>query len=276
MVYQFQLVNKPTTNMGAIDKNVRQVERQLEIDGVKTETTITTRKANGSVQKLGEIILFTSTFRTSNYNTFIEKMEAMNISSGWRVPDTRGQSIHILGNNISATEFFDKSEMEGINNLPALVHIQANLTNNNYYNNYVFPVVYDDYASLTVPAARLERRDELGVPPIQAVYIQQSPNVSPSLTGAAFTTGASSAVNSASFIYELPYYMKKDYRDLQTKTAEYCTYRKGQFNSRRLKILESSFPVVTKGNYQVDITYTVPGINIISSRKTYFIKNPVK
>lgn len=275
-VYQIQIVNKPNNSGGAIDRNISEIERDVEVGGVKTETKIRTRKANGIVEDLQTITIFASTFRTSRYNTFSDKVNSLDISSGWRIPDNRGQSIHILGNNISGNEFFDKSEMIGINNLGPLVHIQANLSNNNYYNKYVYPLVYDDYTSLTVPAARLERKDNLGVPPIQAVYIQQSPNVPASLTAAAFTTGASSSVQSASFMYELPYYMKKDYRDLQTKTAGYCTHQGGTFTPRRIKILETSFPVVIKGSYQVDMTYTIPGIDVVTSRETFYIKNPVR
>lgn len=275
-VYEVQVVSVPHKKSASLDGNITSLERDVEIAGVKTDTKITTKKATGSLEALQESLIFNSTFRTSNYKSFTAKLEAMNISEGWRLPDSRGQSLHILGNNISANEFFDQSELYGINNNPALVHIEANLADNNYYNNYVHPLVYKDYPSLTVPEARIQRRDNLGIPPTKAVYINQEPRVPVTLSSSAFQNGASSPIRSANFIYELPYYMKVDYRDLQSQTAHYCVYRNGTYTQRRLAILEKSFPIVLKGNYQLDMTYTLPGINKITTRKTFFIINPLK
>ena len=275
-VYQLRIVNVPNQSAGLVDANVSEVETNLKIDGVDTDSKMTTRKAEGTIENLQESTVFVNTFRTSRYNTFTQKMDALNISSGWRLPDARGQSIHILGNNISGDEFFDRSELYGINSNKALIHIEANLEDNNYYNNYVHPLVYKNYEELTVPPARLERQDSLGIPPTQAVYIHQSPVSAATLQSSDFYSGVSNPTQSANFMYELPYYMKKDYRDLQAKTANYCVYRGGTYTTRRLHILEKSFPVVLKGTYQVDITYALPGIHKVTTRKTYYIHNPLK
>jgi len=129
-----------------------------------------------------------------------------------------------------------------------------------------------------VPAARLEARDlSLGIPPVRATYITQFPDLGRLASEIDWSIGApSNNTLSAAFMYELPYYMKADYYDLQSKTAKYFTYQNPVLTERRRKILETTFPVVTQGNYQVDIAYTLPGIDKVTTRRSYTIYNPFK
>ena len=276
-VYTLQFVSTPRDGgEKAVDRNVKTVSKDVTVDGVSTGTEIASKKAEGEIVTLQEQVLYKAFLRTSKYNTFNEKINGMTISSGWTKPDDRGQAIHILGTNISAKEYFDEGELKGVNESKALVSIVANLQNNNFYNNKVYPLVYEDYTSLTVPAARLESRDmSLGVPPVKATYIKQYPAFDGFVSDQDFATAAqSNAVMSANFIYELPYYMKADYYDLQMKTSWYYTYQQGVLTDRRRRILETVFPVIIQGNYDVDITYTLPGIDVITTKRTYTIYNP--
>lgn len=278
-VYTLQFVSTPKEGSGgAVDRNVTTVSRDVKVDGVSTGTEVASRKAEGNIVTLQEQVLYKSFLRTSKFNTFNEKIDRMTISPGWTKPDDRGQAIHILGTNISAKEYFDEAELKGINENKALVSIVANLDDNKYYNNMVYPLVYEDYTSLTIPAARLESRDmSLGIPPIKAMYIRQYPASDGLVSDQDFATAAqSSTVQSANFNYELIYYMKSDYYDLQSQTARYYTYKGGVLTDRRRRILETVFPVIIQGNYQVDITYTLPGIDKVTTKRIYTIYNPFK
>jgi len=278
-VFSFQIVSIPKDgHAGAVDRNVTSVAKDVKVDGVSTGTQITSRKAEGNILTLQEQVIYSSYVRTSKYNTFNEKLDHMNISSGWIKPDSRGQGIHILGTNITAKEYFEQAELSASEGSKALISIVANLSDNRYYNNLVYPLVYEDYPSLTVPAARLEARDlSLGIPPVRATYITQFPDLGRLASEIDWSIGApSNNTLSAAFMYELPYYMKADYYDLQSKTAKYFTYQNPVLTERRRKILETTFPVVTQGNYQVDIAYTLPGIDKVTTRRSYTIYNPFK
>ncbi len=272
-VYTLELLNIPKVTGGSIDGNVTTVSNQVEVDGQKTEVEVASKKAEGSVTNRTETSLYKSCFRTSKYNTFNEKLDHMTVSTGWSLPDSRGQAIHILGTNISAAEFFAYDELNGSN---PLITIVANLSENSYYKNLVYPLVYDDYPSLTVPPARLDKRDlSLGVPPVKAVYVSQYPVAQPILSSEGLLKGSpTSRINTAAFSYELIYYMKADYMDLQSQTANYYTYQNPVLTEHRRRLLETTFPVVTRGNYQVDISYTLPGINKVTTTRSYNIYNP--
>lgn len=276
-VYTLQFVSVPKETGGSVDRNVTTVSNEVKVEGVSTGTTITSRKAEANLVTLQEQVIYQAFLRTSKYNTFNEKIDRMTISPGWTKPDDRGQAIHILGTNISAKEYFEEAELNGTNDNKPLVSIVANLDDNKYYNSLVYPLVYEDYTSLTVPAAKLDSRDmSLGIPPVKATYIRQYPSQG-LVSDEDFATAARSGfVRSANFNYELLYYMKADYYDLQSKTARYYTYQHGVLTERRRRILETLFPVIIQGNYQVDITYTLPGIDKVTTRRAYTIYNPFK
>ena len=276
VVYKVQVVNVPKQAQGNLDGNVYDQERTVEIEGAQTDTKVTTQKAEGTVENLKETIIFVSTFRTSKYNTFTDKMNNQSMSTGARVPDARGQSIHYLANKIRGDELFDKAELEGVNNQLPLVDMVADLSTNSYYLDHVYPLVYENYQDLTVPQAQINRTDKLGVPPVKAVYVHQYPTSLPTLSSADFNTGVSEMMTEANFMYELPYYMKNDYQDLQAQTISYCLNKPERITPRRNSIISDNFPIVTKGTYQVRLTYTIPGVNIITSSLLYNLNNPVR
>jgi hypothetical protein len=274
IVYEMSVVNIPKGFLHSVDANVTTASLSIMNDSIKGELDIQSRSAEGSLKEVEETILYTINFRTSRYNTLREKVVSVNPSSGWRDPILPG--IHNIGSNISGPEPFSYEEIYGSPYNEPLVQMEADLSNVPWYQNDVYPIVYQDYPLQgTIRLRPAYNRDPsvLGLVPTKAVDLYQYP-YNFVLTEEAITNGTLSFSSPVGRIdYRLAHVMYNDFLDLAGQAANYVV-AKGS-NPRLDRLLTSTFPAIRKGNYGVKINYVLPGRNTVSSTYNHKIYNPI-
>lgn len=267
-IYSFELVNIPANNNATVDANVTNVQNDLNNDG---QVTMETKKIEGSYDNLEEKVFYGSYYKTSKYNTFIEKMNALEKSEGWSFPIIEYVGLYELGSNVSGAEMFDKFDIEGTGDASPLIGFKASL-NNSWYSNKIHPMVYKTYPlnGLTI---NWRNTQELGVPPVKAVMIRQYPTNQILTEGEALSNSASPLPSYSQVVYNLPFYMYQDYYELQQKAAARLTYGTAG-NGDLVYIVTHPFPAITSGRYEVELQYKLPGTNTVSSIYKLIIKNP--
>ena len=266
-IYRLSLVKVPMLQTN-IDGNVVLAEQRVE----KVDASITTRGATGSIKQYEEQVLFESTFRTSEYGTFEEKIRSIQISSGWRFPVTTG--VHLVGSNFSGPEPFSRGEIYGIEGGAPMIRMQADLTRNTWFYNKVNPLIYENYplpGNITIsPSVR--DVSHYGLVPVRAVQLIQYPS---KFQLSEETSEPMSFEYSQGIIeYQLAYFMSKDFTNLRNQAANYL-YQTGSNNSILTRLAESRFPVIEKGYYVVDVNYHIPGQERPVSTYRHSIFNPI-
>lgn len=271
-VYAFELVNVPAEKYagGSIDRNVfEEVATEKGSDG-SINIEIRTKKAEGTIQKYSEKLLYQSFFRTSAHNTFRSKFNSLAVTQPWMTPEVGMQSIVAVGVNLSGFELFDKAELAGIKGQKPLVRLAADLDNNVWYQQDMHPLIYQGFPF--IPGMRIKRRDEaLGIPPKYAVSINQDAELR-ELTST--DLGDRNPANIASVgrvNYRLDRYMYLDYGDIIGDVADWHVRNINSSTDRVRYFLSHGYPPMRKTNYNVDITYVLPGTDIITTT----IKVPV-
>jgi hypothetical protein len=75
--------------------------------------------------------------------------------------------------------------------------------------------------------------------------------------------------------YKLALYMFNDYLDMASQAANFLVTRNSFSYPRLVKLITKPFPVIQKGDYWVNINYTLPGRNDVSSTYRHRIYNPI-
>ena len=261
-IYSLELVNIPTKQLDQVDQNVT----LASLSDTDTGVNIRYQQAEGSVESLQEQVFFQTHFRTSRFNTFVAKFNALNISSGWSFPIFPG--IIQIGSNVSGNEMFDDFEINGSQGTRPLLQITASL-NTPWYQNLIKPLVYDGYPVQGI-TINWRNAGPLGIPPAKAVFVAQL-EADKRLTETEIFNGSTEAFNTAgSFNYELPYIMYQDFLNLKQKAAIAVRNNKDPWI---INILNTQYPSIIPGDYNVTIDYTLPGTGEVSSSVNFNIKN---
>ncbi len=200
-------------------------------------------------------------FRTSMYNTFEEKWDSFNLSTGWSIPILNG--IHEIGINIhEEEEFFDIYEISNLVSLRAM-------TNNDWYQNQIYPLIYEGYPNSGI---ELERPAEpLGIPPLNCLTKENVPETDIFLTDEQITNNDAPRITDISQITirnKMVYYMYLDKQDLNVQVNNHPNYNTDPW---MINLLSTPFPGLTSGNYDVSLKYTP--IPEISTFETVFSIN---
>jgi hypothetical protein len=272
VVYNFEFVNVPAKQNGTIDRNVSSVTNKADVSGQTTNTEIKTQQAQGSIVQLQEKTIFSAYVRSSKYSTLSSKVEAQQLAQVlrglrilWRVDYLRG--------SFDNDEPYDKAELYGTNytGFKPLISFEADLSNNRYYTEQAFPIIYDGYP--LDGNMRIKNRDEatLGVPPVRAVSLIQSPdNLEMNLNDPQYQSVSASQY----YFYDLLNYMYYDFLDIQQQVANRYLSQTTIY-PRMEKILWSQFPMMLKGDYKVNIRYTLPNQATPNSVKQITLYNPI-
>ncbi|MBS1506691.1 MAG: hypothetical protein JSS79_08600 [Bacteroidetes bacterium] len=272
LVYGLQFVNVPNKQSGAVDRNVSGVSEQVTVNGQSTNTEIKTQQAQGSLVQLQEKTIFSAFIRSSKYSTLSAKVAAQNLATAlrgirilWRVDFLKG--------SFESDEPFDKAELYGTDytmNKP-LLSFDADLTDNTYYVEQANPIIYDGYP--LDGDIRIKNRDEstLGVPPVKAVSVIQTPD---NLELDQNDPQYQPVHTSQYYFYDVLNYMYYDFQDIQQRVANRYLSQ-SIINQRMEKILWSQFPIMRKGNYKVNVRYTLPNRPKENSTKQLILYNPI-
>jgi hypothetical protein len=270
-IYAFEILNVPKAKAGAVDRNVEEVNTKVTSDNNLLDTEIKSKKAEGAIEELQEKSILTAYIKTSKYASLAQKVKAINLATtmkGLRIL----WDVDFLKTRFTMDEAFDKAELTGSlysANKP-LISLEADLSDNSYYNNKIFPLIYEDYPIDGI--ATIAHRDirQLGNPPVKAVSMTQQPSNfelnQNDLTYNNITTDRY-------FYYDLPYYYYYDFVEIQSKVVKkYLS--SGSWPARAGKLIWGSFPMITKGSYKVKVSHTLPGKGTVTSTQALVLDNP--
>lgn len=269
-IYKLELTNIPLG--GSVDKNVTENTTNVGLPNDSNTMQITTKQATGTISRAEEIVFLSYGFRASKYKTLAEKLSFSELQVDM-LYDISPYVYH-LQSTITGSEMFDKFEIYGTDNTPALIRRTAILNNTPWYKQSVEPMVYNGYPLLGQANITWRDTSGIGVPPVGDIKIWQV-NFDHTLTDDELETGVATALTGmAHFMYGLPYYWSKDYYDIRMKLANLyptSTTSDPHINAILNKVI---WPVVDQGAYPVKFEYVLPGINKVTSTKMFTMNNP--
>ncbi|MEN9919044.1 MAG: hypothetical protein RL662_1480 [Bacteroidota bacterium] len=231
------------------------VSSQSQTTPLKTSTTVGggddeafsvdyMQQAAQKIIKDGHLKVLNYTFRSSNFNTFEQKMSSLSLNKGAMLVDSDVRVLFLKTDR--GMELFDEAELQGNDYTTghALVVAEAML-DDSYYKNDIAPLLYNWYP---MNGISIQNRDTdlLGVPPSKAFslfdgYLGGSPEMSKVFP----------------LVYQVPYYYSRDFYELRNKAAN--MFDRGVNMSPLLPLIRSQFPVIDKGDYKTRLRYTMPG-----------------
>lgn len=247
--YSFEILNIPRQST-MIDANVTRVATEVQ-QSAGVSTTVTTAKIEGQLDQLEVKKIYSSGFRTSKYNTFLAKVNSMNLSQTFRL-NVENAYLRLVG-QLAGDEPFDATETNGLMNSERLVSVEAVLDDNSWYQNLVYPLVYEGYPLMGVAQLTWRNPEPLGIPPVRSVII-----------------------NGQNIEYNLMQTMLFDFRDIQYRAINYTIDHQTARTSRVNDLAVKNFPVIRYGPYKVKMSYRIPGMNTITSTKEWQLFNPVR
>ncbi len=264
-IYQLEIVKLPAGVAEQVDENVSQATR-TETQGGQ-EVAITTNQAEGSIERLEEQVLYTNYFRTSQHRTFAEKYASFSFVNDWQWATQTG--VQDIGRNVTGPERFDAFEMEGKGEMEPLVQFFAGQDTRWY--KAVDSLVYANAAPRN-PALRIDwpgRPTHLGLPPIEAMMLNQTDEGTCLTDGMISSQTATGGSGKVSYVYQLPFYMYKDYHDLQQRAAN------SELDSESIRyLLTAPFIPIYPDEYPASVGYQLPGQTTPKSLQHFTITKP--
>jgi hypothetical protein len=163
-------------------------------------------------------VLYDAYFRTSAYNTFTEKINALGISSitGTNTPNMDGAFKIDLG----TAEPFDEWEMGENNKGFAVMEMRASLDQTTWFNSSMKPLIYNDYATAAPNTYGMQindrQTDVYGPIPYKGVFVEQaSGGTVLKITKEDFEAGVTPATTGPQYInYLVPNIAENDFADV--------------------------------------------------------------
>ncbi|HEY9047005.1 MAG TPA: hypothetical protein VIN08_13970, partial [Ohtaekwangia sp.] len=263
-VYKLEILNIPK-QQAVLDANVQQVNTELA-----GGDTLTTKSIEGELAIREIKTVFTSPFRTSKYNTFREKMASVNLGITMTIPSQAGDMME-LKSYLQGPELMDHYELEGKDEYAPMITTVALLDNNKWYNQLVYPLVYEGYPLLGYIKTTRDT-SLLGLPAVRAAFLEQL-SEAPVLTDDAMAIATTTL--SGYMRYDLMHAMITDYRSIQQQVANYVVDKPERITDRLNKILTQPFPFYRQGKYYVRLNYRIPGINKTTSSYDWELYNAI-
>jgi len=247
-IYQMRILRVPSgTSSLVVDSNVKNNESNISDD-----QTVTTKQIEGTLTEEGTTQLYALHFRTSSYNTFIEKMSSLNVSYSRLSITTFIKQLHLNYKGVAPVyELFDDWELQNIK-------ILALVDQTPWYANNYKDLLYNKYP--LVKGMEIENRpvNTIGVPPVWVSDLVQYVET-PKLSNEAITQGQLlfNSTVLARIEYNLCYYVSNDWSELRNRTF----YIDPNSNNPLLnKIKESSYTgIYSSSTYPVKLMYYIPG-----------------
>ena len=257
-VYRLEIVNIPK-EARKIDDNVTASEREITIDQSAGRATLTTQSIQGQLDMLESKPIFQSQFRTSKYNTFPEKMRSITFAPVIRIsPEI---NIFRLTSYLKGDEHFEALELAGSAGQFGLIHTEAILDGNGWYEDYVYPLVYEGYPLLGWMTVSRPQPDVLGIPPIRDLYFQNiKKNPVPESSNY-----FSRPFTDEFVVYNLGQSVAVDFRALQRHAVNYLVDHPAATTPRLQALALKPLPTLRYGSYRIKLSYVIPGINKITS-----------
>ena len=221
-----------------------------------------------NVLKDGEIDRLSYNFKTSNYNTFKDKINDLKVTDDdW---GKLNSTVIYLSSKVNKSEGFDIAELTGntyTENKP-LILIESDLEDR-YFEEDINPVIYSKYTANTKYAITRNTEPYGYVPkralPISSYYLSALEN----------GTHSEWRATRFPFSYNLPYMYFRDFLDVRDRVNNDYAIGMIPSGASELSILSEDYKFMLFGKYRVYIKYILPG-NISGTSTIYTYKNPIK
>ena len=268
-VYQLAFLKKPVTAT-RVDENVVRTESEVTLADADNVTTAE-RNIEGVLAIADIETLYSYGFRTSQYNTFSAKVEAM---YGQQTTSGIVQDIVIfkVGALLSMPEVWDETELQGTHGQPALVKMYADLSNP-WFADHMVPLLYEHYPVNTKVVIDWRTPTVAGVPPIYSV-VPELRATAPTLTAVQITSGSAPRVaGDIKIHYQLPTYTYKDHRHLRLKAINhYVGSKMSSLPTGARRLVNDEYQNFLDGTYPVKLEYQLPGTRQSTTTKTINIR----
>lgn len=276
-ITQLSLANTPAGANVAIDANLNIVETERLTAGGGDDMSsllVEERKLQGNIESLEITDLLTYHFRTSNYRTLSEKMNAADLSANWFNPifiDPSGGSALTMdefGVFYRSAEYFDDFDQNGWHNgdeqIPPLIFTEADLstTGANWYNQLIYPYMYQHLPTSALPVNWRDPQ-KLGVIPVMAANIYQA-GTPQRLTEAEVLNQSLSTDRPLTGIkYRVPYQMFMDHFQFKNAVNNYAVNH--NLSPGLTNFINGNFVYPKYGQYKLKLHYRLPGSEEINS-----------
>jgi hypothetical protein len=278
-IYAFMLVNIPAFENAQVDENVEDVSENITGDNGQGNVNINTKDIEGDLKLMQEKEIYSSYFKTSKYNTFTEKMNALSISPPFSWVIMNG--VHKIGVQMGGNEYFDRFELEGTDEHDALIKILTD-NDNTWFNNHSYPLIYcplpGNSCSTNYPSDVninwADRPDIVGIAPVRTSFLSLYPVSLPQLTESDIENDFAKIDAYSTYLTNImDYYHYKDYENLLQQAANHSL---NNSNQALINILNSPYPSMLAGYpgyyyYNVELKYYLPGSDTPTSSKTISI-----
>jgi hypothetical protein len=255
--YRMDIVNIPKQQLSSIDQNIQRVDKEIAMDQSAGSATLTTRSIDGNLDMPDSKSIFTTQFRTSRYNTFLEKMQHISLTPAIRL--SPAPRIFQLTSALQGDEFFETQELS-VSGSPNLIRIEAVLDEDNWYNQYVYPLVYEGYPLLGWMNITRRNPYTLGIPPAKDIYI-----VHENTTLHSNDLSQVASFSSERLVYNLGQSVALDFYDLQRHAVNYVADDPSRMTPRLERLVLSPLPHIRYGPYRIRFKYVIPGEEVITS-----------
>lgn len=235
-------------------ENYKQVTKNKNIKNIQEGNDFEVeQKQAENISKNGEITRLDYEFRTSKYDTFKEKISAIDVYFYNYI--IHSPDVISLANNLKESEPFDISDLVGTDytNKNPLIEVYADLKDD-YFQKYINPMLY---SQLPLDGKyRITNRDTniFGEIPLKAVSINNY-----YLTMVQNDLFSKDVDDYFAYEYDLAIVYKKDFIDILNQIANDISNLKITKENSSFKFLNNTFPSMRKGKYNIIMKYNLPG-----------------
>lgn len=262
-IFELTLANVPQEEADIMD-NISTHTSNL---GDHSDISVNKQEADGTLEMLEEKNIYNIHFRTSTYHTFSEKMNAISISEGLTWPEYLGVN-RLVANIFEHTpgeyaEVLDGFESRLLNRELNLVQIKPVFENTKWFEKEIAPLIYENNDLMAAVG-----KTELPLPDgADIIYLNQITDEH-TVTDEMIDGVRSWVSPGGSVQYRVPCYVDKDFMDLQTDLAN-AIVSSGNTSNGVAKFLATDLtPALTKGDYEIEVSYHLPGKEVVTSTVT--------
>jgi hypothetical protein len=266
-LYKLEFIRKPES-AGGVDSNAKRTTVSSDA-GAGNEVNVASNTLEGTITQSVEKSIYNNSFRTSQFKTFNEKWATL--SNPQDMFDIAIGNIFVIGKGMNMQETFDDVELNGfVNHNKPLVQAKATFETT-WMQNDLAPIMYTPYP--LDPGLTITHRntDSLGVAPLGAVelyntqgdYLLDENNIS---SGVATTKSGP-----VRLFYYLSFVGFQDFDELRNKAARLSINGKPSTGIQKL-LSVPGYTDLIPGTYPVNINYSLPGINRVTTQKQISIK----
>lgn len=268
-IYNLDLVKKPVGNTASDRNRTQTAQTSGDADN---SVTITNNNLSGTITQDLEHNIYNNFFRTSNYAAFSDKWNSLNT---WQdLFDIATGNLYVIAKRSSAQETFDHAELYGKNSqTQALIQTTA-LPSVAWYSAVQNPLLYEMYGSSGLHVSWRDEKDK-GVGPLKAVnWRNLGVQGDYSLTGDDLQNSYANAKGGQLQLeYYLSWYAFQDFIDLRNAAAYQYINLNGKVGEATRRLLNAqNFTDLLPGNYPVQVQYTLPGTNKVTTTRQIQIR----